>query len=199
MKTYFVTLLLTLLTASFNSYADYQIELAIFEPTSQEAWLTEYWPLLPASLDHGEQDVSFDRRSQTAGSLLNNAVKRLTNSGEYRLLSHFSWQQAADSKGNNSGTTWISTTAHNGLPLQASIKFYKQKFEHIDLSVQIERKIPSSVMAALAAKQQLAISDIGDTWRFNIHEDRKVKPSELQYFDHPMFATLLMIKDLSQP
>jgi hypothetical protein len=85
--------------------------------------------------------------------------------------------------------------SRTGLPIQANIKLYKQKFEHIDIEIQLERAIPKGLISEFAQKHNLSVSDVGDNWRFRLQESRKIKLTELQYFDHPMFGILLIVKE----
>jgi hypothetical protein len=196
----FLTLLSLIIAPA---HADYLIELIIFEPTSQQGWLDEYWPLLPAKLDRHDKDQDLGSSTATNRHLLNEThftlkeiAKRLTSTGEYKIVSHTAWTQPAESR--QSGYTWLPEgSSRTGLPLQAKIRFYKQKFEHIDIEIQLERKIPADVISALAEKKKLSPADIGDSWRFMLQDSRKTKPNDLHYFDHPMFGALLTVRNLS--
>ncbi len=196
-------LLLTgfMLFISHAAHADYVAEMIIFEPTSTQNWLDEYWPLLPAKLDTQDKDTVLGSSNSTRHLLgdgqlsLKETAKRLTSTGEYRILAHTAWSQGAEERSTAKNTLLPEGMSSSGLPLQAKIKLYKQKFEHVDIEVQLERQIPKGLIAEFAQKRKLSLNDVGDTWRFRLQESRKVKPGELQYFDHPMFGILLMIRE----
>lgn len=182
--------------------AAYSVEMIVFEPTNTESWLEENWPLLPASLDLSDNDIKLGSNTNNHTQLssaqfrLNETAKRLTSTGEFRILSHTAWTQPTETRESAKNTLVVDGLSSNGLPLQAKIKLYKQKFEHINLEVQCERKIPEGIKAGLAKKQNLTVSDLSNSWRFRLQESRKVQLDELQYFDHPMFGVIMMVHAL---
>lgn len=184
-----------------QSMASYIAEVIIFEPTGTQGWLDEHWPLLPAKLDAHDKDTilgssTSNRHLLGEGQLaLKETAKRLTSTGEYRILAHTAWSQPTEERSSAKNTLLPDGISTTGLPLQAKVKLYKQKFEHVDIEIQLERAIPKGLLNDFAQKRKLSLTDIGDNWRFYLQESRKVKPGELQYFDHPMFGILLMIKE----
>lgn len=202
--TSFLGLLLICLMTLIPTYAkaNYVIEMLIFEPTSTQGWLDEYWPLLPTKLDTQEKEnilgnsTSSHRLIGDGQNALKESEKRLISTGEYRILSRSTWSQPAEERSNAYTTVLPEGISSTGLPLQAKVKLYKQKFEHLDLEVQLERQIPKGIIPDFAQKHKLSLTDVGNTWRFRLQESRKIKPGEIQYFDHPMFGVLLMVRDL---
>jgi hypothetical protein len=199
----FYGLLLTsflFLTAN-TATAGYVAEIIVFEPTSTQGWLDEYWQLLPAKLDAQEKETVLGSSTSLHHLLgaeqlsLKETAKRLTSTGEYRILAHTAWSQPTADRQRAYTTELAEGISSSGLPLQAKIKLYKQKFEHIDIEVQLERKMPKGVIPEFAQKHSLSVTDVGETWRFRLQESRKVKLGELQYFDHPMFGILLIIRE----
>lgn len=186
---------------SHAAHAGYVAEIIIFEPISTQGWLDEYWPLLPAKLDVHDKDTilgssTSNRHLLGEGQLsLKETVRRLTSTGEYRVLAHTAWSQPTEERGSAKNTQLPEGMSATGLPLQAKIKLYKQKFEHVDIEVQLERQIPKTLLAEFAQKRKLSLFDVGESWRFRLQESRKIKPGELQYFDHPMFGVLLMVRE----
>ncbi len=186
---------------SHAAHAGYVAEIIIFEPTGTQNWLDEYWPLLPAKLDAQDKDTVLGAGSSTRNMLsdgqlsLKETAKRLTSTGEYRVLAHTAWSQTTEDRSSAKNTLLPEGMSSSGLPLQAKIKLYKQKFEHVDIEIQLERPIPKGLLAEFAQKRKLSLNDVGDNWRFRLQESRKVKPGELQYFDHPMFGVLLMVRE----
>jgi hypothetical protein len=184
-----------------TAYAGYVVDMIIFEPTSTDGWLDEYWPMLPAKLDAQDKDRTLGGSDSNSHHLLgegsyslNDVAKRLTSSGEYRIVAHTAWSQPTEERDSAINTVLPDGITSTGLPLQAKVKLYKQKFEHLDLEIQLERQIPKGVLDAFAQKHKLSLTDVGNTWRFRLQDSRKIKPGELQYFDHPMFGVLLMVR-----
>lgn len=195
-----IAIMLMLFFISLSARANYTIEMIVFESTNPTLWLSENWPLLPAALDTDNNDVlvtSGSNGRQWFGDnqlQLRDVAKRLVSSGEYRILSHLAWSQPIDTKESAKTTTLPEGLSNNGLPLQAQLTLYKQKFEHLSLTMQCERKIPETVIGAFAQKQNLSVAELGTTWRFRLQENRKIKLNELQYFDHPMCGVLLSVR-----
>ena len=92
----------------------------------------------------------------------------------------------------HTGVVNVSNPA-TGLPIQIRVKLFKQKFEHIQVEAQIEKKIPAGVKTLFAQKHKLNPDTLEDKWRFLLQESRKIKPGELQYFDHPQFGIILVV------
>ncbi len=198
----FLLILYCALGYSLPANAAYSVEIIIFEPTNTASWLEENWPLLPELLDTNENDMKLGNNSSSHTQLsnaqlrLNETARRLTSSGEFRILAHTAWTQPTETREGAKNTLLPDGISANGLPLQAKIKLYKQKFEHVNLEIQCERKIPEGIKADLAKKQNLTPSDLGNSWRFRLQESRKIQLDELQYFDHPMFGVIMMVHAL---
>lgn len=187
------------LSLAFNAQA-YTVEMIVFESNNPSLWLTENWPALPEKLDNTESDVIIGtagtgRQLLSESQLsLKETARRLTSSGEFSILTHIGWTQAAETRESAKYGRIPDELSRNGLPVEAKVKLFKQKFEHITLEMQCTKKIPEAVATEFANKQQLPLSVIEQQWRFRLQEARKVKLNELQYFDHPMCGVLLMIR-----
>jgi hypothetical protein len=191
---------LVLLLGLVNHAHAYVIEMIIFESKNPSLWLSEYWPALPEQIDADDNDLilgsgSGGRQLLNESQLsLKETAKRLTSTGEFAILAHLAWSQAAETREAAKNTRFPEGMSRNGLPLLGKVKLHKQKFEHIALELQCTKQLPESVASAFAAKQQLPLSIINQQWRFRLQEARKVKLNELQYFDHPMCGALLMVR-----
>lgn len=194
-------LLAMLLTLAFAQSAQaYVIELIVFESKNPNLWLSEHWPALPEKIDSSDSDVLLGSGSAGRNLLsesqltLKETARRLTSSGEFAILTHLAWSQPAETRDAAKNSRLPEGISRNGLPLTGKVKLFKQKFEHISLELQCTKQLPDTVSAAFADKQQLPISVINQQWRFRLQEARKVKLNELQYFDHPMCAVLLIVR-----
>jgi hypothetical protein len=189
-----------LMLATLTNAQAYVIEMIVFESKNNHLWLSEHWPALPEQLDSTDHDVllssgNYGRQLLSESQFnLKETAKRLTSNGEFAILAHIAWSQAADSREAAKNNQLPDGISRNGLPLSGKIKFFKQKFEHISLELQCTKALPDAVAESFAAKHQLPLSVIGQQWRFRLQEARKVKLNELQYFDHPMCGVLLMVR-----
>lgn len=178
----------------------YTIEMIVFESNAANLWLSESWPALPEKLDANETDVGINtnvagRQMLSEAQLgLKETARRLTSTGEYSILTHVAWNQPAETRESAKSSKLPENISRNGLPLEAKIKLYKQKFEHIALELQCTKKLPEAIANEFASKQQLPLTVINQQWRFRLQESRKVKLNELQYFDQPMCGVLLMVR-----
>ena len=184
---------------SGNAHA-YVIEVIVFECKNAHLWLSVHWPALPENLDNNDNDVlissgNMGRQVLSDSQLtLKETAKRLTSSGEFAVLAHLAWSQPAETREAAKNSRLPEGISRNGLPLMGRIKLFKQKFEHITVELQCTKQVPESMTLSFAAKQQLSPSIINQQWRFRLQEARKVKLNELQYFDHPMCAALLVVR-----
>jgi hypothetical protein len=196
-------LLLASLTAtlSLSVYADYIADMVVFEHRTTDAWLEEYWPLLPLKLDTkaGDIDLSpnisgFGWKWLNSGSAtMRTLEQRLNSVGSYHTIAKASWIQPAQNR--ESGKTAVLQTTHpdNATPIQVRVLIHKQKFEHIQIEAQIEKTIPTGVREVFAIKNKQELSHLPETWRFTLSESRKLKTGEVNYFDHPQFGVLILL------
>jgi hypothetical protein len=147
-------------------------------PENSPAWIKEI---------HG---VSTDQR------LLQKAVERLTPQKGYRTVAHYSWIQPAITK-NQALAFTILGSAPFGDALTGQVRFYKNRYAHIELSLDMERRIPQKIREAFARHEGLEPDELPETWTFHLSETRKVKSNEWHYFDHPLFGALAVIRRVS--
>lgn len=199
-----IILSLTLIAMVRPASANYLADMVIFEHRSTEPWLEEYWPLLPLKLDAGDNDIElipsitgFGWKWLNAGSAgMKNAEQKITQSGAYTSIAKASWIQPAQAKEKGRTAVFESKHPENGTSVQARVFIHKQKFEHIQLEVQMEKTIPMGVRELFAVKNKQALEALPETWRFTLSESRKLKPGELNYFDHPQFGVLILLTPL---
>lgn len=192
--------LMLLFAASLPAQAAYVAELIIFEHTATSAWLEESWPMQPARLDSSEKDITLSSVMGNGWQQLGegqwqmrDVLRRLSAAGSYRPLVQAAWQLPTQGRDEANTLTLPEGMSSSGLPVQARIKIYKQKFEHVELEVQVEKRLPPALREAFMKHNRLSADQLGDSWRFRLQESRKIKPGELQYFDHPLFGVILLI------
>ncbi|SIN91247.1 Peptidoglycan-binding protein, CsiV [Sulfurivirga caldicuralii] len=136
------------------------------------------------------------RAVPTEHSLLQKAVERLSPQKGYRIVSHYSWIQPAINKKQALDFTILGNTPF-GDALTGQVRFYKNRHGHIELSLDMERRIPQKIREAFARHEGLEPDELPDTWTFHLSETRKVKSNEWHYFDHPLFGALAVIRRVS--
>lgn len=200
----FLSALLAAVSAISPANADYIADMVIFEHRSTDTWLEEYWPLLPLKLETSDHDIALNpdiagfgwKWRNAESSAMRSAEQRLSQNGAYRTLAKVSWIQPAQSKDKGKVAVFEAKHPDNGTLVQARVFIHKQKFEHIQLEAQIEKAIPTGVRELFALKNKQTLETLPETWRFTLSESRKLKPGELNYFDHPQFGVLLLLTSL---
>lgn len=173
----------------------YQVEVIIFETGALRGWTEEHWPLIETPLDISEGLLI--KSLPKKNFMLNTEASKMTPKKGYRILLHKSMNLYAHSEKNakliqleNFPTSIYQTK------LLGKMRFYKSRYAHVDFNLQIEKKIPKKVKEAFATQQKLQLDTLPDDWRFELHESRKIRPSELHYIDHPLFGAIVKIKPL---
>lgn len=136
------------------------------------------------------------RTVSPAHRLLQDARKRLSPSKGYRIVAHYSWTQPAIDKSQARPFEIIGSTPY-GDTLDGLVRFYKNRYGHIELSLDMERRIPQKIREAFARHEGLEPDELPETWTFHLSETRKVKSNEWHYFDHPLFGALAVIRRVS--
>ncbi|VAW48042.1 hypothetical protein MNBD_GAMMA04-2364 [hydrothermal vent metagenome] len=181
-------------TAQANT-PNYTIEVIIFENLALKGWTEERWPDeigLPntdnsVSLSAPQKSRLYLKKRKT--QLKNVSAKVAKN---YRILFHQAWSQNAYSP-KKTPTVLIENDRTGSSNLLGTVKLYKTRFAHVQLDLEIKKRIPSKIRKAVAQNQQVNLEYLPTHWRFNLVESRKIKPGELHYIDHPLFGILVQI------
>lgn len=172
----------------------YQVEIIIFETLALRGWTEEYWRENPEFIDlEGSQpppeSLPEDR------FMLTEQVAKMTPEKGYRILKHSSWILEGKSEAE------AIPIQINVLPeasyesrIEGTLTFYKSRFAHARLQLELERKIPGRIETAFAQNQHTQVDFLPEFWRFQLKEARKIKSGELHYFDHPIFGVLMQIQ-----
>ncbi|BBP45853.1 hypothetical protein THMIRHAS_12260 [Thiosulfatimonas sediminis] len=175
----------------------YKVEVIVFEQLALKGWTEENWPELSSTMDFGNSTSYLNQNQKplyikASNTSLTSVVQRLGKG--YRPILHEAWTQFAY---NSSKSPKVSIEQSNASSsLIGTVKVYKTKFSHIELDLELERRIPSQVREALAEKLGIQAIYLPDTWRFKLQEKRKADSGELHYFDHPLFGALVKIDKL---
>ena len=200
--------LITLTLACFGIFSQnavaetpfYKIEVIVFESLALSGWTEEYWP----------EDTELPNTSQSSSVFntnhkplwIRNATTELTNKADalnrkgYRVLFHQAWTQAAYPN-KNAHKVLIEGNSNYGTSFLGTVRLYKTRYAHVDFDLEFERLIPQKVRDVFAKQHNINTSDLANSWRFDVQESRKIKPTELHYIDHPLFGILVQITPIS--
>lgn len=196
-----IGILITLLLngMAFHAHAEappkYQVELIVFETLALKGWTEEVWEENPEIIDTEGTQVA-ETLPEDDFMLAEEAGKMTLQKG-YRILTHQSWVlQGLPEADSQPLLIEVLPEDDNDSRLEGTLLFYKSRFAHVRLNLELERKIPIRLREDFAAQQRIEPEALPDFWRFKLTEARKVKSKELHYFDHPIFGALIKIQYL---
>lgn len=182
-----------------NLSGDVRVEVVIFQSLALRGWTDEYWPELewPTYNPDLKQFNATDRYARLLKPnqhTLTREVERMTPAKGYDVLAHFAWQQAALPKprskplfiGSNIQQKRLETSTLSG-----NIRFYQERFGHIEVDLVLDRQIPQRIRNTFYIHQQIDPEWQPQSWRFQLKESRRIRPGELHYLDHPLFGVLI--------
>ncbi|MBO1926696.1 hypothetical protein J3998_03835 [Thiomicrorhabdus sp. 6S2-11] len=175
----------------------YKVEVIVFEQLAIKGWTEENWPELNSSVDLTNSTSYLTKKTKPL--YLGNASPQLTSVVQklgkgYRPIFHETWTQFAYGNKKAPKVSIEQSTASSRLI--GTVKVYKTKFSHIELDLELERRIPSAVRGAMAERMGIEEAYLPDYWRFQLKEKRKADSGELHYFDHPLFGAIVKINRL---
>ena len=179
----------------------FQIEIVVFETCALKGWTEEFWPDDMDLIDT-EETVTLRPQPQE-NNLLNEQVEKMTPEMGYRVLYQASWIVDAlpESEAKQILVYRSPDEEYSDSRLEGSFKFWKSRFPHVAVNLELERKIPVRLREKFAQQQRVEEELLPEFWRFQIKESRKIKTGQLHYLDHPIFGALVAIKyrpDLSE-
>lgn len=198
-KIYKLLCLFTLLLFSSFAFSDekppkFQIEIVVFETYALKGWTEEYWPADIDIIDTDEAMPEIPLKPESF--LLNDEVAKMTPKMGYNILYHSSWIVDAlpEDKAKEILIFRPYDAPGSDSRLQGSIKFWKSRFPHVMVNLELEREIPFKVREDFARQHNIEPDLLPDFWHFQIKESRKIKTGQLHYLDHPIFGALVAIK-----
>lgn len=200
MKRLTALLISSLLFASFASptlhaeeLPEYQVDLIIFETTALKGWTEEHWSEDIDIIDT-EDTITVSSLPENQFMLKEQAAK-MTPARGYKILYHQSWiLQGKALKNAKPMLIEAHPEKDHESRIEGTMTFYKSRFAHVRLNLELERKIPAKVREKFAQQQNLDEATLPEFWRFNLKEARKVKSKQLHYFDHPIFGAIVKIQ-----
>jgi len=172
-RIFFLTALLCLVPAYAAPGTNvYDVEVLVFENRIPELEGSELWTAERNRPPVPEPSTTAAYGAAVGDLALKNAAAALERAGQYRVLVHQRWRQAAEEK---SATKPVWLRNPDG-QMEGSFRFYMSRFLHVDLDLILREK--SGDAAGV---------------NYRLAEHRRVKTQELQYFDHPKLGVLVRI------
>lgn len=111
--------------------------------------------------------------------------------GAYTVLFHRAWRQQASSPSNVADYPLHSFSNDTNSSVDGAISLVRGRYLHLNVDLLL-------MHAAGGAPGQYSDSP-GSTPAYRLREKRRIKSSELQYFDHPRFGLVAMVTPVSRP
>lgn len=178
----------------------YNVELVILRPVAPigvaEDWSVEASrsSVVPAPAD-GDEESGDAPASATSGRMavrsLSTAQFRLAGvdaaiarSRTYELVRHVGWTQAATPRGAGLAVE-LADIGTDGEPLRGTVALERGRYLHLKLDLSYAPAAPpSSLLGANTGSGPVT---------FALRQNRRVKPFERHYFDHPAFGVIAMV------
>ncbi len=161
----------------------YTVEVIVFA-TGNPDDQGEQWPARTADSDAA--GVYMDNRitslPRTARSLA--AVHSSLQRSGHQILLHRTWHQPAGRK--SSGAYPVRSSGDNGPALDGFIRLLRGRYLHLEMDLTMSGKQRSHHPGGFAADPAPAAA-------YRLQEKRRVRQSELHYFDHPRFGVLARV------
>lgn len=172
----------------------YQVEIIIFETLALRGWTEEYWRPNPELIDLETAQLP-PEELPVEQFMLSEQVAKMTPEKGYRILKHSSWilEGKPEQEAQPIKIEVLPEESYESR-LEGTLTFYKSRFAHVRLHLDLERKIPGRLKAAFAQNQHTEADFLPEFWRFELKEARKIKSGELHYFDHPIYGVLMQIQ-----
>jgi len=170
----------------------YDVEIIVFSHnTGHDQGETWRQPVDGAGRARGQfQDNRFTELSSSRYKL--GPVRySLQADGGYTVLFHRAWRQQASSPSNVADYPLHSFSNETSSSVDGAISLVRGRYLHLDVDLLL-------MHAAGGAPGQYSDGP-GSTPAYRLHEKRRIKSSELQYFDHPRFGLVAMVTPVSAP
>lgn len=115
---------------------------------------------------------------------LNSELAKIRNSNAYAPVLYATWrQEVADKKTANS-----FNVAASGIPpdiLSGTVRVYKERYLHVVLDLEMPENSGFSLRS--------------EPVKFRLKQSRRLRGKTIQYFDHPMFGAITLVKEVVPP
>lgn len=163
----------------------YDIEVVVFMNNSATDD-GEHWaqPLLDDGHTGFFPDGEFTELSNDHFSL-KGVSQNLERSDSYSILFHRAWRQLAYDKNKAVAYPVHSTVQEGGKSVEGSVKLMLERFLHLDVNL---------FLMSSNGNEEVIYSDApGNIPLFELREKRRIKSTELHYFDHPRFGAIAKV------
>lgn len=179
----------------------YHVELLFLKPATvlgvPEDWSVEAARAQPNTMADADeekagQEESTERQRLAVRTLspaqfrLAGLESTLQRGRDYELLRHVGWTQAATPRGDGL-TVDIGDVANDGQPLHGTVALERGRYLHLRLNLTYTPEAPpNSLLGATSAGSAASTT-------FALKQQRRVRPFERHYFDHPAFGVIAMV------
>jgi len=183
----------TSLQAAPTTTNTYEIEVVVFENRLTDLEGGETWsrtPPGPIVAEKGKDETLVAGEKLLQDSPLWEAAIALEKSGQHHVLTHLRWQQSAEAK---SVSKPVKISSESG-ELGGSLRFYLSRYLIVDLNLILRVPPSGGFFGVLGQEKEETV--------FQLSEPRRIKVSEMHYFDHPKFGALVRVspvKATAQP
>jgi hypothetical protein len=193
----------------------YEIELIVFERTGlpAQAGKDDEFPALPPAVETTLADAPNGAAVDEAYRLLGDAgfklsalTNRLLNARAHAPLLHVAWRQPVttdqafpgvrihagmDQQKDGAAAAGGESTpaAETAPPLEGLVKLSRARFLHLNLDLRYSKVTPAADNGLLGFFQRPAATEE----RYRLQQARRVRSTELQYFDHPRFGAIVLV------
>ena len=164
----------------------YDIELMVFQNIQPDMEGGELW--MSERVDPEIKDLDkavFITTAPKKDSDLTKIREIIEKDSNYRVMIHKQWMQNADTR---TESKQVRLNTEDG-ELDGSFKFFMSRFLHVDINLLYKEAETKTLFQAGNPADAAQIS-------YEIRQTRRVRSNELQYFDHPKFGVLVLIKPL---
>ena len=170
----------------------YDVEIIIFRHDTQvdqgEAW---YTPDSDAGRAEGQFRQGRFTELSTSRYRLNPVRYSLQRSDGYSVLFHRAWRQVASRPSRVADYPVHSFSGDRSLSVEGAVSLIRGRYLHLDIDLVLMKTLDS-------APGQYSDGP-GNVPAFRLQEKRRIRSSELHYFDHPRFGLLAMVTPYRAP
>jgi hypothetical protein len=171
----------------------FKVEIIIFESLALKGWTEEHWPIDIDKID--TKNAIYLPSLPKTSNLLNQQAKKMTRRMGYNILLHKSWLVEAKSEKNARPILLrVEPISEYSSSIDGQLTFYKSRYPHIKLNLELERIIPEKIKEIFSKQQNIELEYLPSFWKFQLKESRKINSNQLHYIDHPLFGALVQIK-----
>ncbi len=180
----------------------YHVELVIIRPVVPvgvpEDWSVEA-SRAAASVEAEEESVE-GGTGQEAGRIavrtlssgqfkLGSVDAAIARSKGYELMRHVGWSQAATPRGAGLAVELGDIAAASGEPLRGTVALERGRYLYLKLDLAYAPTTPPNSLLGEASG--------ADAVTFTLRQNRRIKPFERHYFDHPAFGVIAMVSPVN--